>query len=63
MTDEQVHIAIAVLKAYTTGDLHLENDILSDLEQAIGDAFNEALIDTYDEVPDDDPGFDPRFLT
>jgi hypothetical protein len=40
MTDEQVQTAIAVLNAYTNGELLLDSDPLDALERAIEAAFN-----------------------
>jgi hypothetical protein len=63
VNDEQVRTCIAVLKAFAAGALSLDNDILEDLENAISDAFNQGMIEHYDnDFPDDDPGFDPMFL-
>jgi len=53
MTDEQIRTAIAVLKAYTAGELSLDNDILDELETAIEEAFNASLPDEaedYDQI-------------
>jgi hypothetical protein len=63
MNDEQIRTCIAVLKAFTAGELSLDNGILEDLENAISDAYNQGMIDHFDvDCPDDDPGFDPMFL-
>lgn len=49
MNDEQIRTAIAVLEAYTAGDLSLDNDILQMLEDAIEAAFNSSLPDEADD--------------
>ena len=62
MNEEQIRIAIAVLKAYTACELLLDDGILIELDTAIEEAFNSSLPSDPDDYPDDDPGFDPMFL-
>lgn len=60
MTDEQVHIAIAVLKAYIAGTL--QTDLCDELDDAIDQAARIMYSQDNEDYPDDDPGFDPMFL-